>query len=77
MTKFEKLYNDIDEILDKRRIFPKGYELIGGGHIKSKGYDKTQDGGVRNEYGNGWNDATMELGQLIAEVLDKYYEKKK
>ena len=68
MTKFQKLYKDIEDLTDKTSVYPKGYELIGGGHIKSKGYDKTQEGGVRNEYGEGWNDATMKYIQLIGEL---------
>jgi hypothetical protein len=78
MTKFENLFNDVDGILQKTRLFPKAFMLIdtkaSKALRKSKGFDRTQDGGVRNDYGDGWNDATMELGNLIAEVLDKYNE---
>ncbi len=75
MTKAEKILKELDDILENHSVFPKGYvgkmKKLG----RSKGYDRTEEGGERNEYGNGWNDATMKLTNLIAEILDKWEKK--
>ena len=77
MTKFQKLFKDIEDMTDEISVFPKAYTCAPSKTLKkSKGYDRTQDGGVRNEYGEGWNDATMKIFNLIGEVLDKYYKNK-
>lgn len=75
MTKFQKLYEDLNNLLDKTSFYPKAYTCAPSKTLKkSKGFDRTQEGGVRNEYGEGWNEATMKMTNLICEVLDKYYK---
>jgi len=76
MTKFKKLYDDMEKVLDLRTLYPKAYTCVPSKELrKSKGYDRTQNGGVRNEYGDGWNDAMSKIGNMIAEVLDKHGKK--
>lgn len=76
MTKAEKILKELDDILESRTIFPKSYTCVPSKRLKkSKGFDRTEEGGERNEYGNGWNDATMKLGNQIAEILDRWEKK--
>lgn len=76
MTKAEKILKELDDILDRSSIFPKAYTCVPSKALKkSKGFDRTEEGGDRNEYGNGWNDATMKLTNLIAELLDRWEKK--
>ncbi len=88
MTKFQKLFKDIEDLLNQTGLYPKAYNLRDGVKMKkSKGYDRTQDQffydpesphtAVRNQYGEGWNAATMKMTNLLAEILDKYDKEKK
>jgi hypothetical protein len=72
MTKTEKLLKDLDNVTDNASFFPKSYV---GKMKKSKGFDRTEEGGDRNGYGNGWNDATMKYVSLITEILNKWESK--
>ncbi len=75
MTKAEKILKDLDDIIEHTGLFPKGYKGVMKSLRKSRGFDRTEEGGDRNEYGEGWNDATMKYHQLIAELLDKWEKK--
>ena len=72
MTKAEKILKELDDILENHTFFPKAYV---GKMKRSKGFDRTEEGGERNEYGNGWNDAAMKFTSLIAELLDRWEKK--
>ena len=72
----------IEDAMEEFGVYPQSYSRKGkkrkthsllcksSNMFKGKGWTKTKDGGVRNAYGEGWNDAVMKVHERIYGILE-------